>query len=97
MAYVSDKTIPTFKANTPLCTVIAFGAGAILSAFEGRLLPEGLWIYTTYGCFAASTLFGIAAMDLAFRTKLLRQRRRDVITTMMRDAMDARTVTVRGT
>jgi len=45
----------------PLLTVIAFGAGVILFAFEGRLLPEGLWIGSTYGCFAASTFFGIVA------------------------------------
>ena len=45
----------------PLFTVVAFGAGAILLAFQGRLVPEGLWTSTTYGCFAASTLFGIAA------------------------------------
>jgi len=45
----------------PRLTVIAFGAGVILFAFAGPLLPEGLWIASTYGCFVASTFFGIVA------------------------------------
>lgn len=60
MVYVSAKTNTSFKINMPLFTVIAFGAGTILFAFEG-LLPKGLWIGSTYGCFAASTFFGIVA------------------------------------
>ncbi len=55
MVDVSAKTNILFKTNTPLLTVAAFAAGAILFAFEGRLLPEGLWIGSTYGCFAASS------------------------------------------
>ena len=64
------KTNILFKANMPLLTVIAFGAGVILFAFEG-LLPEGLWIGSTYACFAASTFFGIVASRHGKRWPLL--------------------------
>ena len=62
-----------FLANefAPLLTVGAFGAGAILFAFEGRLLPEGLWIASTYGWFAASTFFGIVAWRQGKRPLIL--------------------------
>ena len=71
MVDVSTKTITLLKSYTPLLTVVAFGAGAILFPFEGRLSPEGLWIGSTYGCFAASTLFGIVAWRQGKRWPLI--------------------------
>jgi len=61
MAYMSAKTNTAFKTNIPLFTVIAFGVGAVLLAFQERLVPQGLWTSIAYGCLAASTLFGITA------------------------------------
>jgi Mg/Co/Ni transporter MgtE len=71
MVDVSAKTNILFKTNTPLLTVVAFVAGAIQFAFEGRLLPEGLWIGSTYGCFVASTFFGIVAWRQGKRWPLI--------------------------
>ena len=61
MAVVMTTTIALFKKKAGICTVVAFCAGALLFNFEGRLLPETIWIVVTYGCFAASTVFGVMA------------------------------------
>jgi hypothetical protein len=61
MVFVMATTVNLLKAKAALLTVILFGVGVLLFSLEGRPLPEGMWIISTYGCFAASTLFGIVA------------------------------------
>jgi len=53
-------TIALGKRKADVCTVAAFCAGAVLFQFEGSF-SENMWLAVTYGCFAASTVFGIVA------------------------------------
>jgi hypothetical protein len=53
-------TATLVKRKASVCTVAAFCAGAVLFQFEGSF-SENIWLAVTYGCFVASTVFGIMA------------------------------------
>ena len=49
-----------FRRHAGAWTIVPYCLGAFLFTFEERL-PQNLWLIVTYGCFAASTVFGILA------------------------------------